>query len=155
MNEVLVLRPYQPEDCSKLIRLFKDTVHTINSADCTPEQIEAWAGNADPERWNQSLLDHLTLIAEKSGEIVGFADLNQKQNLLDRLYIAADHQKEGIASALCDALESRCKGSFLQTEASITARPFFEKRGYQVLQEQQACRKGVLLKNFRMEKRLS
>ena len=36
--------------------------------------------------------------------------------------------------------------------ASITARPFFEKRGYRVIKEQKVERQGVLLTNFVMEK---
>jgi len=38
------------------------------------------------------------------------------------------------------------------THASITARPFFEKRCYKVVLEQQVERRGVLLTNFVMEK---
>jgi len=38
------------------------------------------------------------------------------------------------------------------TEASITARPFFEKRGYQVVKEQSIRRKGQTLTNFLMKK---
>ena len=36
--------------------------------------------------------------------------------------------------------------------ASITARPFFEQRGYRVVRQQQVERGGVLLTNFVMEK---
>ena len=38
------------------------------------------------------------------------------------------------------------------THASLTAKPFFEKRGYQVVQEQQVERKGILLTNYVMKK---
>lgn len=38
------------------------------------------------------------------------------------------------------------------THASITARPFFEKRGYRVVKEQQVNRQGILLINYVMEK---
>ena len=40
------------------------------------------------------------------------------------------------------------------THAALTARPFFLARGYQVVQEQQVERRGVLLTNFVMEKRV-
>ena len=70
---------------------------------------------------------------------------------LDRLYVHADMQKKGIAAAICDALERTVKGKIV-THASITARPFFEKRGYTVIKEQQVERQGVLLTNFVMEK---
>ena len=38
------------------------------------------------------------------------------------------------------------------THASITARPFFERRGWHVVKEQQVERRGVLLTNFVMER---
>lgn len=37
-------------------------------------------------------------------------------------------------------------------DASITARPFFEKRGYKVIKEQQVEKQGIFLTNFVMEK---
>ena len=36
--------------------------------------------------------------------------------------------------------------------ASITARPFFEQRGYRVVRQQQVARGGARLTNFVMEK---
>lgn len=62
-----------------------------------------------------------------------------------------DYQSQGIATALCDALEAAVPGN-ITTHASITAKPFFEKRGYQVRREQTVFRFGVGLTNFVMEK---
>lgn len=42
----------------------------------------------------------------------------------------------------------------LTTNASITARPFFERFGFVVLAEQHPVTRGVRLTNYRMEKRL-
>lgn len=74
---------------------------------------------------------------------------------LDRLYVHKDYQKKGIASALCDRLEEKCAAAYFTTHASITARPFFEKRGYRVMKEQQVVRKGVKLTNYVMKKSLT
>ena len=52
-----------------------------------------------------------------------------------------------MASALCDTLPAA-----RITHASITARPFFERRGWHVVKEQQVERRGVLLTNFVMER---
>ena len=38
------------------------------------------------------------------------------------------------------------------THASITARPFFERRGYVMVEEQRVLRKGVCLSNYIMQK---
>ena len=71
---------------------------------------------------------------------------------LDRLYVHKDYQRQGVATAICDELERAVKAGKYTTHASITARPFFQKRGYRVVREQQVERCGILLTNFVMEK---
>lgn len=150
----MIIRPYQPEDCKELARLFFNTVHTVNAKDYTKQQLNAWAtGTVDLEAWNRSLTEHFTLVAMENGIITGFGDMDAT-GYLDRLYVHRDFQGRGIASALCDRLEASVSGS-VTTHASITARPFFEKRGYLVIKEQQVERRGVLLTNFVMEKQRS
>lgn len=70
---------------------------------------------------------------------------------LDRLFVHADYQKKGIATAICNRLEQAVQGK-ITTHASITAKPFFEKRSYKVVKEQQVERQGIYLINFCMEK---
>ena len=150
----MIIRPYQPEDCKELARLFFNTVHTVNAKDYTKQQLNAWAtGTVDLEAWNRSLTEHFTLVAMENGIITGFGDMDAT-GYLDRLYVHRDFQGQGIASALCDRLEPSVSGP-ITTHASITARPFFEKRGYRVIKEQQVERRGVLLTNFIMEKQRS
>ena len=95
--------------------------------------------------WNASFLEHTTLVAVEGETIVGFADL-AADGYLDRLYVHRDWQRRGVASALCDALPGA-----RVTHASLIARPFFERRGWRVVREQQVERHGVLLTNFVME----
>ena len=90
----------------------------------------------------------------EGSSIVGFGDMD-RTGYLDRLYVHKDHQGKGIAASLCDELERPFSpGTVVTTHASITARPFFERRGYTVVREQQVIRKGVALTNFVMEKKL-
>lgn len=357
-QEGIIIRKYQFSDCKALAELFYHTVHTINARDYTSQQLHAWAdGHIDLDKWNQSLLEHYTLVAEvvldeqaytfthkrkmfadkaaydstyestisanavyedigkvstvqkithaiandklqgyilgnsqsintsdnqskkqtittnyapsnndqtittnlssittnhgsfnNKRVIVGFGDIvaldnaapTERRWYLDHLYVHADYQRQGIASLLCDLLESAglentilestssddtmCVSSILKetfyvassnavntalsvltsgatehtklsaltsgasksitlattsdvyesnllasskvlasgssnvlcgvivTHASITARPFFEKRGYRVKKEQTVIRHGVALQNFVMEK---
>lgn len=147
----MLLRPYRSEDCPSLAELFYQTVHTVNAQDYSPPQLDAWAdGHPDLAAWDRSLSRHHTLVAVLDGRIVGFADMADN-GYLDRLYVHKDYQGQGIASALCDALEQAVSGPY-ETHASLTARPFFARRGYQVVKEQQVERKGVLLTNFVMRK---
>lgn len=147
------IREYQERDILEIIKLFYETVHTINVKDYTIEQVNAWAsGKTDSNKWNRSFLENYTLVAEDDEVIVGFADMD-KDGYLDRLFVHKDHQGRGIATALCDRLEAHRAGSRFTTHASITAKPFFESRGYQVIKEQIILRNGVTLKNYVMEKR--
>lgn len=147
------IRKYKAKDCAALSRLFYETVHFVNCADYTKEQLDAWAtGQVDLEEWNQSFLEHITLVAEEEGEVVGFADM-ARDGYLDRLYVHKDHQRQGIAGALCGALEQAVPREIYTAYASITAKPFFEKQGYQAVRENQVQRGGVILRNYLMRKR--
>jgi len=145
------IREYQSSDCKELAELFYHTVHTINAGDYTDEQLDAWAtGKIDLDKWNQSFQDHVSVVAVDGDIITGFGDID-KTGYLDRLYVHADYQRKGIATAICNQLEESVQGK-IRTHASITARPFFEKRGYQVVKEQKVERQGIFLINFVMEK---
>ena len=96
------------------------------------------------------MLEHYSLVAVEGCGIAGFGDIDQT-GYLDRLYVHKDYQRKGIATAICDGLERTAQGK-ITTHASITARPFFEKRGYTVIKEQRVERQGIALVNFVMEK---
>lgn len=140
----MVIREYQPTDCKELAELFYNTVHTINAKDYTKEQMDVWAtGQVNLERWNQSFLEHYSIVAVENKTIVGFGDIDEN-GYLDRLYVHKDYQRKGIATAICNQLEAAVQEDII-THASITARSFFEKRGYKVIKEQQIKRQGVTL----------
>ena len=148
----MTIRRYRSEDCRRLTELFYDTVHSVNARDYAPEQLDAWApGQPDLEAWDRSLHAHESFVAEENGVIIGFGDIDQS-GYLDRLFVDKDHQGRGVATALCDALEAAVRAEHYTTHASITARPFFEKRGYHVVRQQRVERQGVSLTNFVMEK---
>lgn len=159
MNNI-TLRPYLPSDITAIAKLFYNTVHTVNRRDYTDIQLDAWAdGNIDLDKWNISLLSNITVIAEIAevtevdSMIVGFGDITY-DGYLDRLYVHKDFQHIGIATAICDYLESKAGADRTTTHASITARPFFEKRGYVTVKEQQVIRQNVALTNYIMEKQI-
>ncbi len=145
------IRKYLQSDCRELTELFYNTVHTVNAKNYTEEQLNVWAsGEVDLEKWNQSLQEHFSIVAVENGTIVGFGDINDT-GYLDRLFVHTDYQKKGIATAICNQLEQSVQGNII-THASITARPFFEKRGYTVVKEQQVERQGIFLTNYVMIK---
>ncbi len=148
----MIIREYTSADCNSLVELFYNTVHSINEKDYSEEQLNVWAtGRVNFEAWNRSFLEHFTVVVVDDDVIVGFGDID-KTGYLDRLFVHKNYQKRGIAKAICDELEKKVNTERFITHASITARPFFEKRGYRVLKEQQVELEGIILLNYVMEK---
>lgn len=150
------LRLFDPADLPAILALFQGTVRRVNSRDYSLEQVKAWAPDElNAERWHERLTKAVTLVAVlENGEVVGFGDLEANGHI-DCLYTHADHQGRGIGGLILAALEEHARALGLQrlfTEASITARPFFEKHGFGVLAEQQVELRGVTFINYRMEK---
>ena len=101
--------------------------------------------------WNRGFEKHISFVAIDDRTIVGFGDI-EENGYLDRLFVRPDYQRMGIGTAICNKLEGAVQGNVF-THASITAKPFFEKRGYKVIKGQTVKRRGVLLTNFVMEYR--
>lgn len=146
------VRKYQKNDLVYIETLFYQTVHVVNAKDYTPAQLSVWAtGKIDSQRWHETFSQHTTLVAMINEELVGFGDCDSS-GYIDFLYVHKDYQRQGIATALLQKLEQQVASPTFETYASITARPFFEKQGYQVLRENQVERQGVSLRNYLMKK---
>ena len=147
----MIIRQYRNEDCDVVSKLFYETVHSVNAKDYTAEQLSAWANNIDSLKVRRNdLLKQHTLVAEMNGVIVGFGSID-KSGYLDLLFVHKEFQNQGIATALCNVMEKSY--SVIKTYASITAKPFFENRGYSVVKAQEVERFGVMLKNYEMIKK--
>jgi putative acetyltransferase len=150
------IRPYRPEDAATVVTLFRDTIRRVNIRDYSPEQVLAWAPNEIAQSWIDKLARRFTLVAVRDGQMVGFGDL-EADDRLGHLYTHADYQRRGVGRALLAALEAEAmrRGcDVIRTEASITAKPFFERQGYRVLREQVVVCRGLEFVNYRMEKPL-
>lgn len=150
-------RLYMSSDLEEVIQLFYESVHQVCAHDYTLEQLDAWAPkDADVYRWEANLKKNHTLVVEDNGMIVGFGNIGES-GYIDRLYVKSQYLHKGIASLLLMKLEkyAKTKGdTFLNTAASITSKPFFEARGFVVIEEQIVERRGVRLRRYLMEKKI-
>lgn len=147
----MIIRKYETTDCEEIAELFYNTVHSINAKDYTKEQLDVWATDKiDLEKWNKSLLQNYSIVAIDKDTIIGFGDID-KTGYIDHLFVHKEYQKKGVATAICNKLEQSIQGKIF-THASITAKPFFQKRGYLVIKKQEVERQGIYLTNFVMEK---
>ena len=144
------IRKYKKSDCKEMAELFYNTVHSVNSVDYSKDQLDAWAtGSVDLEKWNKEYNESYTLVAVEDDVITGFGNI-YSSGYLDMLYVHKDYQHRGIASEICSLLENHYDVNKITVHASITAKPFFEKRGYGVLYEQTVIRNGINIVNYVM-----
>ncbi len=148
------VRRYHPKDAAAVVALFRDTVRRVNIRDYSPDQVRAWAPDDLGVGWAGKLAGRFTVLVEAGGSVLGFADLEDDGHF-DHLFVHADFQRCGVGRALVAVVEDEARRRGLRrifTEASITARPFFERQGYVVLQEQTVHSRGQAFINYRMEK---
>ncbi|ENJ6138740.1 GNAT family N-acetyltransferase [Bacillus cereus group sp. MYBK104-1] len=118
-----IIRTFHKEDLEQVLQLFYETVHTINAKDY-------------------------------NGVIVGFGDYNE-DHYVDRLFTHKDYQGKRIASYILQKLEQEAvnlEHREIYTEASITAKPFFESKGFICIKEQKKQHNGQVFTNYVMKK---
>jgi putative acetyltransferase len=151
----MVIRDYDRNDAFAITRLFYETVHSVNSKDYSEEQVRAWAPEIpDPDIWHSRMIQRCTLVAEESGQVIAFAEL-ECDGHLDMFYCRRDVIGHGVGRQLYQTVETRALDLGLRrifTEASITARPFFHRCGFFVIQHRTVIRRGIQMTNFKMEK---
>ncbi len=153
----LNIRPFRPGDEDALLAIFRNTIRTVNSRDYSPAQVEAWApDDIDAGGWRQRVRGLDPFVCESGGRIVGYADL-QNSGYIDHFFVHHEVQGKGVGKALFAAIEGKARDrqlAELTAEVSITARPFFEKMGFDVVRPQTVTMNDVELTNFRMRKAL-
>lgn len=149
--------PFTDADLDQVLQLFHDTVHAINIQHYSQEQVNAWAPEKpDRNRWAEQLRKRIAYVAKIGDQIVGFGDAS-KDGYIDHIYTHKDFQGLGIASAILQKLENalfELQVTHFETEASITAKPFFEKHGYRVIKSQEKMYGGSIFINYVMSKKL-
>ena len=134
----IIIRKAITEDLDGIRQLFYDTVVTINKKDYTKDQVKAWSsGYYYVEGWRTKLSDQNFYIAELNKRIVGFASFTHT-GYIDFMYVHKNFQSQGIATMLLETIEKQANNwgiKKLQADASLTARPFFLRRGYELVKE--------------------
>ena len=151
----MLIRLFQKQDSEQIAHIFHDTIHEINIRDYSPEQVNAWAADdLHIDDWAISCAKKFTYVAEESGKILGFGQL-EADGHIDRFFCHKDYQRCGVGTRLYRAIEARAielKIHRLFVEVSITALAFFKSRGFGIVTEQQVNVRGQKLTNFVMEK---
>ena len=153
---LLTIRPLAERDIPEMQALFRDTVLHVNVRDYSLDEVEDWASCGDSEEhWRRLLSENAYVGAfDAQGRLVGFSSMNAGGHL-HSMFVHKDRQGAGVGSRLLSEVEKMAREYGVRrigAEVSVTARPFFEARGYSVVKEQKAKANRMYLTNFVMEK---
>ena len=159
MNKIThKLRPFLPTDTHALRDLFAQSIEELTQDSYDEAQRAAWVEAAeDAAVFGKRLALGVTLVVHADGQYQGFATLKDN-TLLDLIYVHPFAAGVGVGSTLLDALEriATARGSSIVTvDASDTALPFFEHRGYVATQRNARAHGDVWLSNTTMQKPLA
>ena len=159
MKTNFIIRTAQQSDIVELKDLFQDTVLVINKRDYSQEEVEDWASCGDvlPEIREMIKTHYFIVAVNPELQIVGFSSITP-QGYLHNMFVHKDFQGKGIATILLNEIERYVTSIGIvriTSEVSITARPFFEKRGYIVVEEQKRRANQLSLTNYWMAKDLA
>lgn len=144
-------------DLEEMQKLYVETIHSVCKTDYSEEQRKVWSsGVNNTERWLEVIEKQFVLLAIIEKQIAGFGTLKDG-NYIDFFYIHKDFQRQGIAAKILNELEVEARknnSEIITSDISITAKPFFQKKGFIVKTEQKNIRLGIELINYKMEKKL-
>ena len=158
MDTTLTIRMARRHDAAELRDLFQDTVLTVNSQDYTQEEIEDWAscGN-DLSHIDDMINSHHFIVAlNRKSILVGFSSITPG-GYLHNMFVHRKYQRMGVATALLNEIERYARDTDIKTittEVSLTARAFFENKGFAVEKRQKRKANRLFLTNFVMTKKI-
>lgn len=155
---MIITRKAINTDIIEIKSLYQNTVLTVNRRDYSQAEVEDWASCGDNLSEVEGMIKtHYFIVAvNQESQIVGFSSITP-QGYLHNMFVHKDFQGKGIATILLNEIERYVITNGIiriTSEVSVTARPFFEKRGYKVVEEQKRKANQLSLTNYWMAKDL-
>ncbi len=152
----ITLRKAQLTDVEDIRQLFFDTITEVNSKDYSADQISIWSASAGNSLgWMQRIIKFHFVVALAEKKMVGFAALTPEGEF-DCLYVHKDFQRSGVGQLLLDHIEAEAMKRqlpLITSDVSITAKPFFERNGYEQVKINRKKRNGMVFITYAMEKK--
>jgi len=144
---------YSSNRAKEITDLFYMSVNAIDSSVYSEEQKKAWAPlPIDYVAWEERLECKSPYLLLINQQIAGFIELDPDGHI-DCTYVSPLFQRRGVAAKLLKhviLLAESLGLKELYVEASIVAKPLFEKHGFQTECRNEFIRNNVVLVNYSM-----
>ncbi len=151
------VRQADESDVRDITQLFYDTIQNINIKDYSQEEVDDWSSwKVDIDKWLEKMQEQYFVVAEIKNKIVGFSSL-ATDGYLDFMFVDKDTQGQGVASALLSEIERKAieqNNDLIYSHVSLTAKRFFENKGFIIEKQQLKKSKQKELINFKMIKKV-
>lgn len=153
----VLIRKARADNAAAVARLFHETVHRVNAADYTPLQLQAWSPRLRPEAfWRRRFRKHQVFVAIAGDSLVGFVELGD-DGYIEAFFVHHGYQHQGVGRQLMQALfqVARAQGTArLHADVSVTARPFFQQMGFQLVRRTKRFYRNQVFRQYRMARSL-
>lgn len=158
------IRLFRDGDAERLAEVCLAAINVVGQKGYGAEQVEAWAArHGGPDSYRQGVTaGHTIVVAVDEADMAVAYALIEPDGHVDRLYNHPDYTRLGLAGRLLLTVEKFASDNGIQklfTEASVLARPAFERAGYTVMHRRdfEIAHNGNSMKihNFAMEKPLT
>jgi ribosomal protein S18 acetylase RimI-like enzyme len=131
----IVIRRATAADAKAVHKIVLLALREINARDYPPSVIDRLVLTL-PDKVAANLETWGAFVAIVDGRVVGTGSLNGQT--VSSVYVHPDYQGRGIATKLMDAVENVAHAQSqvtLSVQSSVTAKPFYEKRGFKIVRE--------------------
>lgn len=137
------VREAGPADAPRIATVHEAAIRGLAGDTYDSTVVDAWAGGVDPDGYPVESDDSHLVVAERDTTIVGYGELRPRagdylQSAVDgeirAVYVHPDHAREGVGSAIYEALESAARNRDLDSLglwASLNAVQFYEAQGFE------------------------
>jgi putative acetyltransferase len=130
--------PASTDDAESICEVHHSAVKALSGGPYSRDVLNAWHDAMTVEKIVEAMgkPDMLVFVAEEEGAVVGFG-LMQK-GLVNAIYVHPRFQGKGVGSGLLATIERESvlsETESLTLNASLNARPFYERHGFHVVRE--------------------
>lgn len=129
----LLIRRALHSDCEGISRVHVAAIRELCATSYSPAEIEAWSAPRGADSYARAIDTRMFLVAEHSGDVVAFGQLNQSTGEVDAVYVHPVFVRQGIGIALLRALEDLALDHSLERlflHSSLNAVPFYVAAGF-------------------------
>jgi len=148
---------YSSKYAREVADLFYKSVHSINAGIYSEEQKSAWAPSPiNYASWEKRLELKRPYLLLINDQLAGFIEL-ESDGHIDCAYVSPIFQRKGVATTMLKYVVNKAKNrglKLLYVEASIVAKPLFEKFAFVSEKENKVIRNGIVLNNYSMHIKL-